>query len=178
MTVSRSELAVTVNWNGRRIKAIPLKQDPADGSWLMEALENGERWGVGDTIRVAKSEIESLPVAVVTEGIVTVAPRAAPPAPAAITRSRPMANSSLKEKLAQAATIGHEVTKIVGARADALIARKQTVLAHAERAFVPHESMMDAADQGLDMVDSALAVLTNGGPDGPLDGSTDSSSTT
>jgi hypothetical protein len=80
----------------------------------------------------------------------------------------------LREKLSSVATITGDLTRTVEAKADALIARKASLEAKADKAFAAHESVMSITEQGLDEVEGALRLLSNANP---TTGSTDSSST-
>jgi hypothetical protein len=74
----------------------------------------------------------------------------------------------LKEKLAKAAGVGGRVAAKIEAKADALIAREGQLESKVDHAFAPHEAIADAANTQLDMIESAVDLLSNGGP--PLDG--------
>jgi hypothetical protein len=65
------------------------------------------------------------------------------------------------DELASVATVTAEITKVIGDRADALIARKAAIEKKTEQAFAPHEALMTAAENGLDQVEKALARLSN-----------------
>ncbi len=73
----------------------------------------------------------------------------------------------LSEKLkAAGAVVGRQTAKIE-ARADALIAREAEIEARTDKAFSPHEAVLDDAGRGLDDLERKLALLSND----PLDGS-------
>lgn len=79
--------------------------------------------------------------------------------------------SRLTEKLTQAAgVVARQTVKIEG-RADAIIAREGLIERRTDEAFTPHERLLSEAEKGLDAVERALAVVSNGAP---LEPSTDS----
>lgn len=67
----------------------------------------------------------------------------------------------LSEKLkAASAVVGRQTAKIE-ARADALIAREAAIEAKTDKAFSPHEAVLDDAAKGLDALERQLALLSN-----------------
>jgi hypothetical protein len=70
----------------------------------------------------------------------------------------------LTEKLARAAGVAPRQTAKIEARADAIIAREAVLEQHTDKAFAPHETLLDTAESGLDAVERALAVVSNGAP--------------
>ncbi len=75
----------------------------------------------------------------------------------------------LAEKLAKAGGVVNRITAKIEARADALIARENELEERTHSAFSPHEGILSSAERGLDDVEKALALLSNGGP--PLEAS-------
>jgi hypothetical protein len=71
----------------------------------------------------------------------------------------------LLEKLNKASGVVKRVTDAVEAKADAVIAREQPILDHADKAFAPHMSGLDQADKQLDQVEDALNQMSNGAPE-------------
>lgn len=76
----------------------------------------------------------------------------------------------LSEKLAKAAGVVERQTQKIEARADALIAREGDIEKRTDAAFVPHETILGSAEQGLDALEARLRLLSNA----PLESSGDS----
>lgn len=70
----------------------------------------------------------------------------------------------LLEKLNRASGVVKRVSDAVEAKADAVIAREEPLLAHADKAFALHIDGLDQASSQLDQIESALSLLSNGGP--------------
>lgn len=73
----------------------------------------------------------------------------------------------LTEKLKTAREVSRRVTASVEARADALIAREAEMMDKTDRAFSPHEAILDEAHRELDAVENELKLMSND----PLPGS-------
>lgn len=67
----------------------------------------------------------------------------------------------LTEKLKTAGAIVGRQTAKIEARADALIAREADIEAKTDKAFSPHEAVLDDAARGLDSLERQLALLSN-----------------
>ena len=70
----------------------------------------------------------------------------------------------IKSKAAQANGVVGRVVKRVEAGLDDIIGREEGLLKHADNAFAPHLSALAETKDTLDGVESALNVLSNGGP--------------
>jgi hypothetical protein len=70
----------------------------------------------------------------------------------------------LTEKLTLAAGVAQRQTVAIESRADALIAREDTIKKRTDEAFSPHETLLSEAEKGLDAVERALALVSNGDP--------------
>jgi hypothetical protein len=70
----------------------------------------------------------------------------------------------IKSKAVQANGVVGRVVKKVEAGLDDIIGREEGLLKHAETAFAPHLSALSETRDTLDGVQSALDVMTNGGP--------------
>lgn len=81
-----------------------------------------------------------------------------------------IALSRLTEKLTKAAGVAGRQTAKIEARADAIIARESSIEQKTNAAFGPHEALLTEAEKGLDTVESALNLLTNGGDPLPVSG--------
>jgi hypothetical protein len=68
------------------------------------------------------------------------------------------------EKLRLASLVSGNVAKNLEAKADDIIAKGQRIEAKAEKAVAPHHQLLDQQDKGLDQLDAALNLLSNGGP--------------
>lgn len=72
--------------------------------------------------------------------------------------------SRLTDKLTKAAgVVARQTVKIEG-RADSIIAREEVIERRTDEAFLPHEALLSEAEKGLDAVERALAVVSNGTP--------------
>src|SRR5216683_4518363 len=69
--------------------------------------------------------------------------------------------SRLSDKLAQAAGVAKRQTEKIEARADAMIAREASIEARTDKAFSPHEMVLDSHEKELDKVEDALRQLSN-----------------
>lgn len=69
--------------------------------------------------------------------------------------------SRLAEKLKLAGGVVARQHKKIEDRADAIIAREADIERKTDQAFSPHESMLDAAEKGLDALEHQLAGLSN-----------------
>lgn len=85
-----------------------------------------------------------------------------------IIKEHGMSMDRLREKLKQAAGAGGRISSKIEARADAIIAKELALGAQEDRAFAPHEALLDQASQGLQEVEDSLRLLSNA----PLPGST------
>lgn len=72
--------------------------------------------------------------------------------------------SRLTEKLAAAAAVAPRQHAKIEARADRVIEREGEIESQADQAFLPHERMLDEAENGLSALEKELAVLTNHPP--------------
>jgi hypothetical protein len=70
----------------------------------------------------------------------------------------------LKEKFAKASGVAGRVTAHMESKADALIAREDALIARSDKAFAPHNELLDAGEHEMDAVESALSLMSNGGP--------------
>jgi hypothetical protein len=70
--------------------------------------------------------------------------------------------SRLTEKLTKAAGVAARQTTNIEARADAIIAREALIEKRTDEAFSGHEDVLTEAERGLDVVERALAVVSNG----------------
>lgn len=70
----------------------------------------------------------------------------------------------IKSKAQQANGVVGRVVKKVEAGLDDIIGREEGLLKHADNAFAPHLSALAETKDTLDGVESALNVLSNGGP--------------
>ena len=75
-------------------------------------------------------------------------------------------NDRLRAKLSSAATVVKDLSAKIEARADAIIAARDQIAGHADRAFAPHEAALASHEAGLKEVEDALRLLDNGGPSG------------
>ncbi len=69
--------------------------------------------------------------------------------------------SRLAEKLKLAGGVVARQHKKIEDRDDAIIAREADIERKTDQAFSPHESMLDAAEKGLDALEHQLAGLSN-----------------
>lgn len=83
--------------------------------------------------------------------------------------------SRLSEKLAAAGAVALRQHGKIEERADRIIAREPEIERQADEAFLPHERMLDEAENGLAALEKELAVLTNHPPSGLSGASPDSS---
>ncbi len=67
----------------------------------------------------------------------------------------------LTEKLNQAAGVVGRVTADLESRADFIIERETAITKRGKRVFDAKNSMLDGADKGLDVIERALAVVSN-----------------
>ena len=67
----------------------------------------------------------------------------------------------LAEKLKLAGGVVARQHKKIENRADAVIAREAVIEKKTDKAFLPHETMLDAAEKGLDAFERQLAGLSN-----------------
>lgn len=67
----------------------------------------------------------------------------------------------LNEKLKKASGVVLRQTAKIEARADAIIAREQTIEKRTEAVFLPHEQILDSAERGLEDLGRSLALVSN-----------------
>jgi len=75
--------------------------------------------------------------------------------------------SVIAEKLKEAGSVAERVGNKIVERADALIAREHKMDTSIERAFSPHEAVMDANEKGMDDLEKRLSLLSNEDPSKP-----------
>ena len=76
--------------------------------------------------------------------------------------------SRFGDKMKLAAGAVKRVTDKAEARADAIIAKEESLVKRVDEVFTPHELIMGDTSRGLDEVEKELAVLSNGAPSDPL----------
>jgi len=81
-----------------------------------------------------------------------------------IFRQGNMEMSRLSEKLKLAGGVVSRVSTKIEARADALIAREPEIEARTDEVFNPHEAIIGDAEKGLDDLEAALRLMSNGAP--------------
>jgi len=72
--------------------------------------------------------------------------------------------SRLTEKLEAAGSVARRQHSKIEERADRVIAREADIERQADEAFLPHERMLDEAENGLAALGKELAVLSNNPP--------------
>ena len=72
--------------------------------------------------------------------------------------------SRLSEKLAAAAAVAPRQAAKIEARADTIIAREQDIERQTEQSFLPHELLLDEAENGLSALEKELRLMSNNPP--------------
>lgn len=67
----------------------------------------------------------------------------------------------LADKLARVRAMTKEVTDKIEKRADDFLARREKIEARTDKAFTPHEHILNAAEKELDAVEAELRQLAN-----------------
>lgn len=80
---------------------------------------------------------------------------------AMIRENRSETVSRLTDKLNRVADATGALNSEIEARADKFLQRRDDIRNKTDKAFAPHERLLDEADKGLDVVDAALGQLSN-----------------